>query len=156
MRAMRMFSFSVLCVVAVSCRTTPPAAVSHVVIVWLKSPGDQTARQRIIDETQNLRKIPGVLGVIAGRPVPSTRPIVDSSFDVGIVITFKDEAAMRAYETNPIHVKARNEVLRPLAGKLLIYDIKKEADAVMTPAWGNGMDKPAATTQPAAIETTKR
>jgi hypothetical protein len=114
------------CLLAFSCRATqPPGTVSHVVIVWLKSPGDETSRQRIIEETERLRAIPGVVSVTSGRPVPSTRPVVDSTFDVGIVITFKDEAALRAYESNPIHLNARNEVLRPLASKFLIYDIKK-------------------------------
>ena len=120
------FIICLVCLLAVSCRSPQPAVpVTHVVICWLKSPGDETGRQRIIEATETLRKIPGVLAVTAGTAVPSTRPIVDSSFDVGIVITFQDEAALRAYETNPIHLKARNEVLRPLAGKLLIYDIKK-------------------------------
>jgi hypothetical protein len=123
---MRILMICLIALLAVSCRCAqPPATVSHVVICWLKSPGDETARQRIIDETQTLKAIPGVVSVTAGRAVPSTRPVVDSSFDVGIVISFKDEAALRAYESNPIHLKARDEVLRPLASKFLIYDIKK-------------------------------
>ena len=125
---MRTTSLCLLCLIAVSCQAgqvshSPP--VTHVVICWLKSPGDESARQRVIDETQTFRQIPGVIRVTAGRPIPSTRPVVDSSYDVGIVITFQDEAALQAYETNPIHVKARDEVLRPLTGKLVIYDIKK-------------------------------
>jgi hypothetical protein len=39
-----------------------------------------------------------------------------------IVIRFKDEAALRAYDSNPIHQSAVREVLRPLAKKLVIYD----------------------------------
>ena len=141
---MRLLIISALCILAASCQSSAPGPVSHVVICWLKSPGDEAARQRIIDATQELRKIPGVVTVTAGRPIPSTRPVVDSSYDVGIVITFKDEAALRAYETNPIHVKARNEVLRPLAGRIVIYDFdiaasagvgaKKEADAAVASA----------------------
>ena len=122
---MRTALLCLVCFLAVSCQSPQPAGVSHVVICWLKTPGDEAARQQIIDATQTLRQIPGVVSVSAGRPIPSTRPVVDSSYDVGIVITFKDEAALHAYETNPIHVNARNEVLRPLAGKLVIYDIKK-------------------------------
>ena len=123
---MRIALLTLLCVLAGSCQMiSPPAPVTHVVICWLKSPGNETDRQKIIDETEKLRKIPGVVSVTAGRAIPSTRPVVDSSFDVGIVITFRDEAALHAYETNPIHLKARDEVLRPLAGKLVVYDIKK-------------------------------
>src|SRR5438477_10272343 len=89
-KGMRIALASLVCLLAVSCRSPQPAApVTHVVICWLKSPGDETGRQRIIDATETPRKIPGVLAVTAGTAVPSTRPIVDSSFDVGIVITFQ-------------------------------------------------------------------
>src|SRR5436309_2005981 len=126
MRIKLLMLLALLCLLAGACQmVSPPAQVTHVVICWLKSPGDETGRQKIIDETEKLAKIPGVMSISAGRAVPSTRPVVDSSFDVGIVITFKDEAALHAYETNPIHVRARDEVLRPLAGKLVVYDIKK-------------------------------
>ena len=132
---MRTLLLSTLVLSAISCHAThPPATVNHVVICWLKAPGDESARKQVMDATDTLRKIPGVVSVTAGRPISSTRPVVDSSFDVGIVMTFKDEAALHAYETNPIHIKARNEVLRPLASKFVIYDIKKEADAAKAPA----------------------
>ena len=98
--------------------------VSHVVIYWLKNPGDETARQRIIDESAKFKEIPGVVRVTAGRAIPSTRPVVDSTWDVGFVITFKDEAALRAYDVHPIHKQAVS-VSRPLTAKLLIYDIKR-------------------------------
>jgi len=138
---MRVRLLTVLALICVSCQSHPSATVSHVVICWLKSPGDEAARQRIIDASQDLRKIPGVVSVTAGHPIPSTRPVVDSSYDVGIIITFRDEAALRAYETNSIHVKARNEILRPLTAKLVIYDFdaaKKEADAAVASAPGHG------------------
>ena len=123
---MRIALLCLICIVSLSCRATePPGTVKHVVFCWLKTPGDESARQRIIDETAKFRTIPGVVGVTAGRAVPSTRPVVDSSFDVGLVITFRDEAALKAYDTDPVHVKSRDEVLRPLSAKLLVYDIKK-------------------------------
>ena len=51
--------------------------------------------------------------------------MVDDSFDVGLAMTFNDEAALHAYETHPQHVKAVTEVLRPLAGKTVVYDISE-------------------------------
>ena len=55
-----------------------------------------------------------------------TRPVVDSSFDVAVVVTFEDEAALRAYDAHPTHKQAVEEVLRPLVGKLVIYDVTGE------------------------------
>jgi len=102
------------------------AAVTHVVLCWLKTPGDEAGRQRIIDTTQTLKSIPGVVSVKAGRAMPSNRPVVDSTFDVGIVITFTDEPSLRAYDQHPMHKQAVETVLRPLVGKLLVYDINMD------------------------------
>jgi hypothetical protein len=104
----------------------PQPAVTHVVLVWLKTPGDAAGRERIVETSKTFRTIPGVVGVMAGRPLPSTRPVVDSSFDVAIVMTFEDESALRAYDVHPTHKRAVEDVLRPLVGKLLIYDVKAE------------------------------
>src|SRR5688572_3333796 len=107
--------------------------VSHVVLMWLKKPGDAAAVDKIIQTSREFRQIPGVIDIKAGRPIPSTRPVVDSSYDVGLVMTFQDEAALQAYETHPQHVKGVKEVLRPLAAKIQVYDMK-EADASSAPA----------------------
>lgn len=107
--------------------------VAHVVLLWLKTPGDAAAIDKIIQTSREFRQIPGVISIKAGRPIPSTRPVVDSSYDVGLVMMFADEAALQAYETHPQHVKAVHEVLRPLAAKFQVYDIK-EADASTAPA----------------------
>ena len=112
--------------------------VEHVVLCWLKEPGDAPAIDRIVQASRTFESIPGVVSVRPGRPVPSTRPVVDDSFDVGLVITFEDEAALHAYDQHPTHVKAVRDVLRPLAAKILIYDIrsarKNEASASTAPA----------------------
>lgn len=101
------------------------ATVVHVVLFWLKTPGDDAAVRRIIETSQTFRAIPGVVDLAVGRPIPSTRPVVDSSFDVGLMITFTDEAALNAYETHPIHASAVANTLRPLAAKVQVYDINK-------------------------------
>jgi hypothetical protein len=100
----------------------PQAAVTHVVLCWLKTPGDEAGRQKIIETSKRFASIPGVVSVTSGRVLPSTRPVVDSSYDVGILITFTDEAALRAYDGHPTHRKAVDEVLKPLVGKFLVYD----------------------------------
>jgi len=107
--------------------------ITHVVLMWLKTPGDQAAIDKIVRTSREFTAIPGVVSVRVGRPVPSTRPVVDASFDVGLAMTFNDEATLHAYETHPQHVKAVTEVLRPLAGKTVVYDIR-EADAGGAPA----------------------
>src|SRR6187402_1872196 len=86
-------------------RNNPQGSVSHILICYLKQPGDPVARQKIIDASKQFRTIPGVLGVEAGKVLPSTRPIVVNDYDVGLVITFKDAQAMEEYGRHPMHQK---------------------------------------------------
>jgi hypothetical protein len=43
-----------------------------------------------------------------------------------LVILFKDRAALKAYETHPIHKQAVETVLRPTTSRILIYDIETD------------------------------
>jgi hypothetical protein len=121
----------VLLICLIGCANPQPGA-THVVLCWLKSPGDSASRQQLIDTSYTFGKIPGVVSVTAGHPLPSTRPVVDSSFDVAVVMQFKNEQALRAYEQHPIHKKAVSDVLRPLTAKILIYDIQTDASSSLT------------------------
>ncbi|MDB5295680.1 MAG: uncharacterized protein JWO31_1663 [Phycisphaerales bacterium] len=109
--------------------TTPPVAappaagqVKHVVVVWLKSPGDKAARQKVLDSAAALRTIPGVLDVAGGECLPSDRAVVDSTYDVALVITLADAAALKAYGPHPTHQKVLAEVLKPAAERYVVYD----------------------------------
>jgi hypothetical protein len=113
-------------VLACSPLQTPPpqAGVCHVVVCWLKEPGNPAQREELIRRSQEFKAIPGVIRVQAGTPLPAERAVVDGSYDVAVAIDFRDEAALRAYETHPLHQKAVEEVLKPLVGKFVIYDFK--------------------------------
>lgn len=98
------------------------ARVYHVVLCWLKEPGKAEARQQIIDASRSFASIPGVISVKAGASIPSSRAIVDDSFDVGILLAFRDEQAMQAYLAHPDHKKAVRKIIRPLVEKIVVYD----------------------------------
>ncbi|HEY8668512.1 MAG TPA: Dabb family protein [Tepidisphaeraceae bacterium] len=111
------------------CHAATPSrsgALDHVVIMWLKEPGNSAARTRLESASAGFNRIDGVEQVRFGRPVlpgPSTRPMVDSSFDLGVIIVFRDEAALRAYEHNPAHQQAASDLLQPLVARYIVYDI---------------------------------
>jgi hypothetical protein len=107
-------------------QSPPPGTITHVVICYLKQPADPAARRKLIDASKEFRAIPGVLDVRVGKALPSTRPIVVSDYDVGVVITYRDADAMKIYATHPIHEKAVREVLQPLTSKVIIYDFVNE------------------------------
>ena len=102
------------------------AAVVHVVLVWLKEPGNPEHGQRIIDATREFESIPGVIDVSVGEVVTSDRPVVDDSFDVGLYLTFSSVEAMNAYLADDRHQKALREVFRPLSERYIVYDFEDE------------------------------
>jgi len=102
------------------------AGTTHVIVCWLKDPGNADARRQLIERSKSFTQIPGVRSVAVGRPLPSTRPVVDSSFDIALVIGFESEQALRDYDHNPIHQQAVKEVLQPLVTRYVIYDFRNE------------------------------
>jgi len=98
--------------------------VEHVVIVWLQDPGNAQQRARIIKESQALTSIPGVLSLKSGSVVKSERAIVDSSFDVALVVSFANQATLDNYLAHPIHVTLVEETLKPLVARIQVYDFR--------------------------------
>ena len=103
-----------------------PGRVQHIVLCWLKEPGNEESHTSLIEATFNLRSIPGVLRVHAGTPLASDRPIVDDSFDVGIIIVLENREALQPYLDHPAHTEAVREILAPLTERILIYDVLEE------------------------------
>ena len=121
--------YALLCLLLAStlpgCASTPAGnALEHVVVVWLKDPGNEAHRRIILVESEVLRTIPGVLSLQSGMVVPGERDIVDSSFDVALIVSLADQAAMDAYLEHPIHVKLVDETLKPLVEKIRVYDFQ--------------------------------
>jgi len=100
-------------------------ALHHVVLCWLKEPGNTRHRQQIIEVSKSFQKIPGVLEVRVGQVVSSEREIVDDSFDVAILVIVPDQKRLTEYLQHPIHKKAKKDDLIPLVDKIIVYDFKE-------------------------------
>ncbi|MDA8524137.1 Dabb family protein [Alphaproteobacteria bacterium] len=100
-----------------------PATVFHTVIFWLKADTPAAKRDEIIRNTQSLEKLPMVEKVFVGQPIMSDRKVVDDSFSVAFTMTFKDEAALEAYNADPRHKKSSARTL-PYVARGVIYDYK--------------------------------
>jgi dienelactone hydrolase len=94
----------------------------HVVLFWLKKDAPADTKQKMIaDAETQLKQIPGVRHIWAGRPAMTPRPVVDNSYDVGLCVIYDDKAAHDAYQTHDLHTqfganyKAHWE-------KVLVYD----------------------------------
>jgi hypothetical protein len=107
-------------------RTSSPAGIDHVVFVWLKNPDSTRDRHILVEKSQELAAtIPQTRSFRWGTPVPSERPVVDDTYDLALVMNFDDRAGLEAYENHPAHKRAAKEVLRPLARKIVVYDIER-------------------------------
>ncbi|MCP4901711.1 MAG: Dabb family protein [bacterium] len=116
------FSCLLLLTGCVSTHNSNSGSAHHLVLCWLKTPGDQGAKAELIRVSNGFVDIPGVLSVSAGSAIPSDRPIVDSSFDVAILIVLENESALRKYLEHPDHKAAQANTLRPLVDRVLVYD----------------------------------
>ena len=96
--------------------------VYHVVLIWLKTYRSEMRINKIINASKELRNIPGVLEVSTGRVLRSARVIVDDTFDVSVIIKFASKEYLKDYLVHPIHIKIANEVIKPLANKITVYD----------------------------------
>lgn len=97
---------------------------SHVVIFWTDPSNPAAATELIEGARRYLAPIPGVQQFHVGRMVPSHRPVVDQSYQVGLHILFADKAAQDAYQVHPLHVEFVEKVFKRVCKKVLIYDFE--------------------------------
>ncbi len=117
-----LFRISLLVVILTGSASVQAQPVVHIVLLWLKQPGDSAQRQQLIQASQRLRQIPGIQRLQLGEAVTSERDIVDDSFDVALVFTFEDETAMKSYLIHPLHKKIVKQDIKPLVLRLRVHD----------------------------------
>lgn len=109
------------------CACQPKPGLTHVVVVWLKQPGNEADRARLVNTAKDLKaRIPELEALTVGRPLPKRGPFDDVSYDVAMVMRFRDEAALASYRTNAVHQRALREVLSPMMRRAVVYDYLDE------------------------------
>lgn len=94
----------------------------HQVYFWLKRPGSQPDREKLIAGLRTLAKVPQVRALHIGVPAPTeARDVVDSSFDVSEHMLFQSVADQKIYQDHPIH-KAFVESCGHLWARVVVYD----------------------------------
>lgn len=100
----------------------PAPTLRHVVFFWLRNPGSEADRTRLIEGLATLREIPVVRALHIGVPAATEkRAAVDHSFDVSETMLFDNEADQLAYQQHPIHLQFV-ETCQGLWGKHLVFD----------------------------------
>lgn len=97
--------------------------VDHAVLMWLKDPTSSADRTQLLRAAHSLRMMPGVVAVKTGRTMALPATVRDRSYDLAVVITFRDRAALQRYEQNPRQAAAMERYLRPLVQRFENYDL---------------------------------
>lgn len=93
----------------------------HSVYFWLKSDISEADRARFRQGLEALASIETVQALYVGQPIPSTRPVVDSSYSFGLTVIFQDKAGLDVYGPSDTH----QAFLKEFGGfwdRILIYD----------------------------------
>ena len=121
---MKRLVLALAAVTLTSCAHHAPATrgIQHVVVIWLKEPGNAAQRDAVVAASRSFRGISGVQDLTVGTCVPGNRPIIDGTYDVALSMRFDDAAALQRYIDHPDHRAAADSLLKPLARKVVVYD----------------------------------
>jgi len=100
--------------------------IVHSVYFWLQDGAtDKDVATLIADCKKLLGPLPCVKRLDVGVPLGKSRGVVDSSYQVGLVVTFDDQAGYDTYVKHPDHLKliARHKALWK---KVLVYDFVRK------------------------------
>ena len=96
-------------------------AFVHHVYFWLKNPGSEEDRDRLIAGLQKLSKAGTIRQFHIGQPAGTNRDVIETSYAVSWLLLFDTAADQDAYQTDPIHLQFVGEC-SPLWSKVLVYD----------------------------------
>ena len=96
--------------------------VSHVVVVWLKEPGNAQMREQFVKASRALEAVPGVVSRHVSAVIPSERPKVDDTFDVAVTVTFENSQALKKYMQSQKHKNMLKNQLKPLVNRIVVYN----------------------------------
>jgi hypothetical protein len=94
----------------------------HCVYFWLKPELTANQRAEFRRGVESLKEIKSIEKVSVGVPAGTTRrPVIDSSYDVALIVECKDVAAEGAYQVDPLHL-AFVEKFKTFWTRVQIYD----------------------------------
>ena len=97
----------------------------HNVFFWLKDGLDDGEVAAFEKGLQSLCGIEFVTSGFYGKPAATDRPVIDSSYSYGMMLTFDDKMAQDAYQVSETHQQFLAEH-RAKRTRVLIYDFETE------------------------------
>lgn len=95
----------------------------HSVFFWLREDLSDAERAAFRKGVDTLATIGSAEAVYVGTPAATAeRPVVDTTYDIGLTVVAKDVAAHDVYQEDPIHLAFVNE-FKGYWTKVMIYDV---------------------------------
>lgn len=79
-------------------------------------------RAAIARASEKFREMPGVVSVEVGDALPVRRSGIEERFDLSVVFTFQDRAALERFEKDPRHAAAVKSLLKPLVKRYVVFN----------------------------------
>ena len=93
----------------------------HNVFFWLKDDLDAGELAAFEQGLQALRAVETVRELYVGRPVGSSRAVVDASFSFALTVLFDDADALGVYQPHPVHRKFVED-FQHCWDRIVVYD----------------------------------
>lgn len=94
-------------------------AFVHNVYFWLKNPADTAA---FVEGVKGLANIKHLRDVHVGVPVPSDKPIVESSYHVSLLTIFNSIEDHDLYQVDPIHEDFLATYVKQYVDRVMVTD----------------------------------
>lgn len=101
-----------------------PAMFSHIVVFWTDPARADAGDEVLAGAIRHLSAIPGIVQFHAGKMVPSSRSVVEQSYQVALNLVFPDRGTQEAYQAHPQHVEFVERYVKPLVRKIMVYDFE--------------------------------
>ena len=100
------------------------AMLSHIVVFWTNPAYLGAADELLAGANKLLKDVPGVVQFHAGKMVPSSRPVVEQSYQIALNLTFANKPAEQAYQSHPKHTEFVEQYVQRLVKKVVVYDFE--------------------------------
>jgi Stress responsive A/B Barrel Domain len=106
--------------------STRSGQVTHVMLFWLKRPGNVNDQDLLLRGLRTLRRVRGMSEMRIGRAMPMDGSGSDRSFDLGAIAVFRDRQALEKFERDPRHRGALDAAVQSLVRRYIVYDFSNE------------------------------
>ncbi|HOY05382.1 MAG TPA: Dabb family protein [Saprospiraceae bacterium] len=93
----------------------------HHVYFWLKKPGNEADRAKLIEGLEGLSAVPSIKMCHIGTPAATDRGVIDRSYAISWLCFFKNKEEEEIYQKHPIHLNFV-EKYAYLWEKVIVYD----------------------------------